>query len=155
MQDDQSATHRPVRAGDLAELAQLREALENAVRGHIDRTTAQAVVDRYTDRPWFPLACVPRDLLGYSRTWEDMDYNPDPVIAQVRCPTLLFYGESDEWTPAEDSIAVWRGAAATGDLTIRRLAACTHMPTRGGVAHLEVVKQRDRNPRLKRTRRRA
>ncbi|NGM16381.1 alpha/beta hydrolase [Verrucosispora sp. CWR15] len=124
---------------DLAELARLREALEGAVRGHIDRATAQAVVDRYADRPWFPLAHVPRDLLGHRGTWEDMDYDPQPVIAQVNCPTLLFYGDSDEWTPAEDSIAVWRRVASTNDLTIHRLTDCTHMPTRSGAETLESV----------------
>jgi pimeloyl-ACP methyl ester carboxylesterase len=124
---------------DLAELAELREGLEGAVRGHIDRATAQAVVDRYADRPWFPLAYVPRDLFAYHGTWEDMDYDPEPVIAQVSCPTLLFYGESDEWTPARESIDVWRRAAATDDLTVHRLAGCTHLPTLGGAEAPESV----------------
>ncbi len=124
---------------DLAELAVLREALESAVRGHIDRAAAQAIVDRYADRPWFALASVPRDLLGHPGTWDDMDYDPEPVIAQVSCPVLLFYGESDEWTPARESIAVWRRAAATHDLTVHTLAGCTHMPTLGGAGTLESV----------------
>lgn len=124
---------------DLAELTRLREALEGAVRGHIDRAAAQAVVDQYADRPWFPLAHVPRDLLGHPGTWEDMDYDPRPVIAQVNCPTLLFYGESDESTPAEDSIAVWRQVAGTDDLTIHRLTGCTHMPTLSGAGTIESV----------------
>jgi alpha-beta hydrolase superfamily lysophospholipase len=68
-----------------------------------------------------------------------MDYDPEPVIAQVRCPTLLFYGEADEWTPAEDSIAVWRRAVGTRDLTIHRLAGCTHLPTVGGAGELEFI----------------
>ncbi|MEU6024708.1 alpha/beta fold hydrolase [Micromonospora sp. NPDC047134] len=124
---------------ELADLARLREALEKVVRGHIDRRTAQTVIDRYADRPWFPLACVPRDLDDHPGTWEDMDYDPEPVIARVRCPTLLFYGEADEWTPADDSIAVWRRAAATSDLTIHRLADCTHLPTIGGTETLESI----------------
>lgn len=124
---------------ELGELTRLREALENAVRGHIDRGTAQAVIDRYADRPWFPIAYVPRNLYGYPGTWDDMDYDPEPVIARLRCPTLLFYGESDEWTPAEDSIAVWRRAAGTGDLTIHRLAGCTHSPTLAGGDRLESI----------------
>ncbi|MGW0435569.1 alpha/beta hydrolase [Micromonospora sp. NPDC003197] len=124
---------------DLAELACLREALEGAVRGHIDRATAQAVIDRYVDRPWFPLSYVPRDLRGHPGTWEDMDYDPQPVIAQVNCPTLLFYGESDEWTPAEESIAVWRRVAGTNDLTVHRLTGCTHSPTHSGAGTLESV----------------
>ncbi|GIJ40203.1 alpha/beta hydrolase [Micromonospora andamanensis] len=126
-------------SAELADLTRLREALEGVVRGHIDRESAQAVIDRYADRPWFPLVYVPRDLHGYPGTWDDMDYDPEPVIAQVRCPTLLFYGEADEWTPAEDSIAVWRRAAATSDLTIHRLAGCTHLPTVGGADALESV----------------
>ncbi|MEV2238376.1 alpha/beta fold hydrolase [Micromonospora sp. NPDC049891] len=126
-------------SADLADLTRLREALESVVRGHIDRESAQAVIDRYADRPWFPLVYVPRDLHSYSGTWDDMDYDPQPVIAQVRCPTLLFYGEADEWTPAEDSIAVWRRAAATGDLTIHRLAGCTHLPTVGGADAVEAI----------------
>ncbi|WP_345513739.1 alpha/beta hydrolase [Phytohabitans houttuyneae] len=117
---------------DLAELADLRQALESAVRGRIDRDTAQAVVDRYAGRPWFALAHVPGDLHSYPGTWDDMDYDPEPVIARVRCPTLLFYGETDEWTPAEESIGVWRRAAGTRDLTVRRLAGCTHEPTLAG-----------------------
>jgi uncharacterized protein len=117
---------------DLAELADLRQALESAVRGHLDRPSAQTVVDRYADRPWFPLAYVPRDLHNHPGTWDDMDYDPEPVIAQVRCPTLLFYGEKDEWTPAEESMDVWRRAAGTRDLTIHRLAGCTHAPTLAG-----------------------
>ncbi|MEH1130362.1 alpha/beta fold hydrolase [Micromonospora sp. CPCC 206061] len=109
------------------------------MRGHIDREAAQAIIDRHADQPWFPLVYVPRDLYGYSGTWDDMDYDPEPVIAQVRCPTLLFYGEADEWTPAEDSIAVWRRAAGTSDLTLHRLAGCTHLPTTGGADALESI----------------
>jgi pimeloyl-ACP methyl ester carboxylesterase len=120
-------------------LARLREAFERVVRGHIDWTTAQTVVDRYADRPWFPLAWVPRDLHGHPGNWADMDYSAESVIAQVRCPTLLFYGESDEWTPAEDSIAVWRRAVGIRDLTVHRLAGCTHMPTRDGVDTIDGV----------------
>ncbi|MGC5033838.1 alpha/beta hydrolase family protein [Micromonospora sp. DT229] len=124
---------------ELADLARLREALEQVLRGHLDRRSAQAVIDRYADRPWFPLAYVPRNLDDHPGTWEDMDYDPEPVIARVHCPTLLFYGETDEWTPADDSIAVWRRAAATGDLTVHRLAGCTHLPTLGGAETLESV----------------
>jgi pimeloyl-ACP methyl ester carboxylesterase len=126
-------------SAELAELTRLREALESVVRGHIDRQAAQAIIDRYADRPWFPLVYVPRDLYSYPGTWDDMDYDPEQVIAKVLCPALLFYGEADEWTPVEDSIAVWRRAAGTSDLTIHRLAGCTHLPTIGGADALEAV----------------
>lgn len=124
---------------DLTELADLRQALESAVRGHIDRQRAQTVVDRYADRPWFPLAYVPRDLQNHPGTWDDMDHDPEPFIARVRCPTLLFYGETDEWTPAEESIDIWRRSAGTRDLTIHRLAGCTHAPTLAGADTPEAI----------------
>jgi len=61
-----------------------------------------------------------------------MDFDPAPILAKVRCPVLLFYGEEDEWTPIEPSIAAWE-AAGNADLTVVRLAGTDHAPTHGGV----------------------
>jgi pimeloyl-ACP methyl ester carboxylesterase len=119
----------------LGELAELREALEDAVRDPGRLAAAQALVDRYAERPWFPLAHVPRTLAP-SADWPDMDFDPAPILADVHCPVLLFYGEDDEWTPVEPSIAAWRRAAAkAGDteLTVVRLPGTGHAPTAGGV----------------------
>jgi uncharacterized protein len=119
----------------LRQLAELRVALEDALRDPSRRAESQAVVDRYADRPWFPLAYVPRTL-DPSATWDDMDFDPAPTLASVGCPVLLFYGEEDEWTPIEPSIDSWqRAAAASGNdgLEIVRLAGADHAPTHGGV----------------------
>jgi uncharacterized protein len=121
----------------LAELAELRGALEDALRdpGRID--AAQAVVDRYADRPWFPLAYVPRTL-DPAADWPDMDFDPGPVLASVRCPVLLFYGEADEWTPIEPSIAAWQ-RSGTEELTFVRLIGADHAPTLGGVHERDAI----------------
>jgi pimeloyl-ACP methyl ester carboxylesterase len=118
----------------LRELTELRSALEEAVRDRSRLDASQAVVDRYADRPWFPLAYVPRRLAP-DADWPDMDFDPAPVLASVDCPVLLFYGEEDEWTPIEPSIAAWQRAATTAandDLTVVRLAGADHAPTLGG-----------------------
>jgi uncharacterized protein len=48
------------------------------------------------------------------RLWiEEMDFDPRPVFARVRVPTLLFYGEADSWSPVGPSVAAWH--AARGD----------------------------------------
>ncbi len=122
-------------------LSELREALEDAVRNPGRFAAAQTVIDRYADRPWFPLAHVPRTLAP-STDWPDMDFDPAPILAEVHCPVLLFYGEEDEWTPVEPSIAAWRRAAATAvntDLTVVRLPDTDHAPTTGGVHERDAI----------------
>lgn len=116
------------------ELRFLRVAYERFLRGELERKAAQRIVDRYSSCPWFPLSWVPSRLPIHGR-WSDMDFDPRPVFAQVHVPTLLFYGETDEWSPIPASITSWRRAARrSGNRSIRivRLPGTTHLPTLGG-----------------------
>jgi len=68
------------------------------------------------DEPWVGHLWLPPTLLDEEgvRLWiEEMDFDPRPVFAQVRVPTLLFYGEADSWAPVDPSVEAWR--AARGD----------------------------------------
>jgi uncharacterized protein len=114
----------------VAELTRLRATVEECLRGDTPRATAQTAVDHAAEQPWFPLAYLPRQL-PESGAWADMDFDPTSAIAGLRCPTLLFYGETDEWMPIDDSIAAWRQSYArdNADLTIHRLPGCGHQPT--------------------------
>ncbi|HEU5213927.1 MAG TPA: alpha/beta hydrolase [Gaiellaceae bacterium] len=114
----------------LRELAELRAALEESLRDRSRLEAAQAVVDRYAGRPWFPLAHVPRTL-DPTTDWPDMDFDPAPSLGSVRCPVLLFYGEEDEWTPIEPSIAAWE-RSGNEEVTVVRLPGTDHAPTIGG-----------------------
>jgi hypothetical protein len=42
-----------------------------------------------------------------------MDYDPIPSFRAVETPVLLFYGETDEWTPVAQSAEAW--SEAQGD----------------------------------------
>ena len=68
------------------------------------------------DEPWVGLLWLPPTLLDEESRglWiEEMDFDPRPIFAQVRVPTLCFYGAADSWTPVEPSVEAWR--AARGD----------------------------------------
>ncbi len=119
---------------DLAELLTLRLAVEEQLRGIGDRAATQALLDVAAGRPWFGL-CYLSPELPEPGAWADLDYDPRPVLANVSCPVLAFYGETDEWMPIEESVAAWRRAEAEGsidDLTVVRLAGADHLPTIGG-----------------------
>lgn len=121
----------------LAELLELRAALEEAVRDRRRLDDSQRVVDRYANRPWFSLAHVP-PTLDRSAGWPDMDFDPAPILAAVHCPVLLFYGEHDAWTPIEPSIAAWERAGSS-ELTVVRLPGTDHAPTLRGVHERDAV----------------
>lgn len=104
----------------------LRTAYEDYLRGHRDRSSTQAMVDRAATQPWFAHAYVRRTLPAPS-AWPDLDFEPETVFARVRCPVLACYGENDEWVPVEESIATWRRAGE--QVTVVRLPGCGHEPS--------------------------
>jgi pimeloyl-ACP methyl ester carboxylesterase len=110
-------------------------------RGRASIDDAQRAVDELARHPWFEQAYLPRELSG-AREWPDMDFDPAPIFAQVRVPTLLFYGEDDEWSPIDASIDAWTRAAERAgnrDVTIVRLPGTRHAPTLGGASSLRAV----------------
>jgi len=110
-------------ADDIADQQRLRRTVDDYLRGAGTRERAQAAVDEAAAKPWFPLAHV-RRTLSAPGSWADMDWDPAAVIARVNVPTLLFFGETDEWMPIDESIAAWQGKA----VTIHRLPGSGHEP---------------------------
>lgn len=138
---DQQARRAGFSGEALAELARLRVAYEEYLRGNLDHATAQSLVESASSQPWFSLAWIPRELPPPG-AWDDMDFDPEPIFSRVRCPTLLFYGEDDEWTPADASIEAWRRAAQRAnnpDLTVVRLPGASHHPTLGNELSIEAI----------------
>jgi pimeloyl-ACP methyl ester carboxylesterase len=63
------------------------------------------------DEPWAGQLWLPPTLLDVEsvRLWiEEMDFDPRPIFARVRVPTLSFYGAEDSWAPVEASAEAWR-----------------------------------------------
>ena len=96
----------------------LRRRFTDWVHGNARESDEQLAAELLAgvDEPWWSQVFLPPGLLDEEgrRLWiEEMDFDPRPVFARVRVPTLLFYGEADSWTPVEPSVAAWR--AARGD----------------------------------------
>lgn len=118
-----------------------RRVVDDFRRGTASRDAAQVAIDTIRDEPFFEHAYLPARVDG-PMSWPDMDFDPEPIFAGVRVPTLLFYGEDDEWSPIDASVATWRRAAQRArneDVTVVRLAGTAHAPTVGGVETLEAI----------------
>ena len=115
--EDAVALERAARAG-----------LEDVIHGRGSPERAQALLDEARRQSWWPLAYLPDHVLegGERRGWiEEMDFEPEPIFAEVRVPTLLFYGEDDEWIPLQESIEAWRRARGD-EVEIVRLPGTRH-----------------------------
>jgi pimeloyl-ACP methyl ester carboxylesterase len=97
---------------------ELRRRFEDWVHTRAPEPDEQLAAELWAgvDEPWWGQVWLPPTLLDEEsrRLWiEEMDFDPRPSFAQVRVPTLLFYGEADSWTPVDPSVEAWR--AARGD----------------------------------------
>ncbi|MEV0327919.1 alpha/beta hydrolase [Micromonospora echinospora] len=129
-------------SADVAELLDVRLTVEGFLRGDVNRSVAQAAVDRVAERAWFPLSYLRRTMPDQPGSWVDMDVDPAVFMAGMRCPTLLFYGETDDWMPVDESIAAWRQADTpdgTPSPEICRLPGCGHLPGPDGNTTIEGI----------------
>ena len=122
--------------GDSARAANraLRRAFEDLLRGGGDRREAAVLLAAARDEPWFHLAYLPDDLPGPGDTWDDMDYDPEPVLARVTCPALTLYGADEECVPGPASAEAWRRSAAVSgneQVLVAELPGCGHFPAPG------------------------
>jgi len=115
---------------DVRDLLALRGLYEDYHRGRIPLADMRRAIDAASRTSWFGHAYVRREPAPPG-AWATLDFDPGPVFARVRVPTLLFYGEDDEWQPIDESIAVWR-ATGKDDLTIVRLPGTGHGPIVAG-----------------------
>ena len=107
-----------------------RAELEDVIHGRGSAERAQELLDAASREAWWPLAYLPDRLLDEEeqRGWiEEMDFEPEPIFAAVRVPTLLVYGEADSWMPVDLSVEAWRRARGE-EVDVVRLPGVGHEP---------------------------
>ena len=101
-----------------------------------DLAPLEAAVAEAKDKPWWPKAWFPSEPPTDEARDEvraELDFDPAPVFARVRVPTLLVYGDQDEWIPVDESIRIWREARGD-EVDVLVVEGAGHEP-----AHDEVV----------------
>jgi uncharacterized protein len=106
-----------------------RKAVDDFVRGRLDRATAQNRLDAAAARPWFHLIYLHRSLEdpAYANWAKELLNDPLTTLRSVKCPTLIVYGARDPWVPVKASVdALSAGAAQHPNVETVVVAGADH-----------------------------
>jgi pimeloyl-ACP methyl ester carboxylesterase len=110
------------------QMLELRRLVDEYYRGKADRSVAQEELEMFRKEPWFPFAYL-EDYLPEDPTFEKwpqiMDFDPLPIIREIKVPVLLLYAEEDPWVPIAKSIEIWK-ENGPNDLTIHQIKDANH-----------------------------
>jgi len=91
-----------------------RRAIDDYLRGKVDRAVAQQALNGVRQQPWFKLIYLD-DTLDDPATsgWvKQMRLDPMTTLDRVSAPTLMIYGAVDPWTPVALSVERLRATAS-------------------------------------------
>lgn len=106
-----------------------RKAVDDYMRGKIDRVAAQRVVDAATAKPWFKLIYLSGTVADRetSRWRREIEHDPAKTLKDVKVPVLMIYGSSDPVVPVAASVEHLRAVAGDHrDLGIAVIAGADH-----------------------------
>jgi len=91
---------------EIATALHARSAVDDYLRGRLDRASAEHALNSARQRPWFPLIYMD-DTVGDPETssWlKQMRFDPTAMLDKVSAPVLLLYGGDDPWVPVQASM---------------------------------------------------
>lgn len=98
---------------DIAIALRARGAVDDYLRGGLDRASAERALNAAQQRPWFPLIYMD-DTVGNPETssWlKQMQFEPITNLEKVSAPVLMVYGQDDPWVPVRLSLDRLNGIA--------------------------------------------
>jgi len=112
----------------ISQMLEIRGLVNEYFRGKIERSKVQKKLDVFFKEAWFPFAYLD-DALPENPTvekwYQEMDFDPLPIIQNIHVPVLLLYGEQDPWVPIAKSIEVWKGQGPD-DLSVHQIKDANH-----------------------------
>jgi uncharacterized protein len=102
----------------------LRRRFEDSVHDRpVDEDALRADLLAALEEDWSGHLWLPPTTLDEEgkRLWiEQMDFDPEPIFADVRVPALLFFGARDSWSPIPESVETWRRAKPDAEVVVIR-----------------------------------
>lgn len=91
---------------DIDQMRATRAAVDNYMRGSVDKETAQRAVDAAKTKPWFRYLYMgetvkDRAVSGWRR---EIEHDPMEALEQVKAPLLVLYGATDPVVPVATSV---------------------------------------------------
>lgn len=112
----------------IMQMLKLRGLVNEYYRGNVERSKVQKKLDIFCKEAWFPFAYLddtfPEDP-SVEKWYQEMDFDPLPIIQKVSVPALLLYGDQDPWVPIAKSIEVWK-EYGPDDLSIHQIKDANH-----------------------------
>jgi uncharacterized protein len=98
---------------EIAMALHARRAVDDYLRGRLDRASAQQALNAARQQPWFPLIYLD-NTVGNPETssWlKQMRFDPMTMLDKVSAPMLMMYGQDDPWVPVRSSMDRLRAVA--------------------------------------------
>lgn len=111
-----------------------RKAVDSYLRGNADRAAAQQALDSVRAQPWFPLIYMNHKLADpRDSSWlRQMQFDPIPILDQIKAPVLIVYGQADPWIPVGLSVERLQAFAAKHpNLEIKVVEGADHTMMKG------------------------
>jgi pimeloyl-ACP methyl ester carboxylesterase len=93
-------------ADDIAQMRKLRKAVDDYMRGTVDRAYAQSLIDQAKDKPWYKYLYMGTKLHDREHSdWRaQIEMDPLKTLAMDHVPTLMIYGGEDPVVPVAPSV---------------------------------------------------
>jgi pimeloyl-ACP methyl ester carboxylesterase len=111
---------------DIDQMTATRKAVDDYMRGSVDRATAQRLVDAAKMKPWFKLLYMGETVgdRATSRWRKEIEFDPLRTLDGVKIPALVIYGAVDPVVPV--AISVERLRVAHPKLDVVVIAGADH-----------------------------
>ena len=91
---------------DIDQAIATRKAVDDYMRGSVDRATAQRMLDAAKVQPWFELIYMGETVgdRATSRWRKEIEHDPAGTLDKVKVPVLMLYGSADPVVPVATSV---------------------------------------------------